>query len=236
MNGRLARGVIGFAIACGAVVVGPVIGGTAVAKADLLGAGPDINVVGIDLLGGTKSHGASARRATAAGVPAVSTVPRARSVVVRAEAPVTRVEPTVYPASLDSVAEAPAVGLGARAEAVPPAPQIPAAPPLSVPLPAGPVIAVPAPDAVTVPPTVEPGAAEHAPAERPSPAAEIPASFRVGYAENLRSATMSDLFVAALPGVAGLAGFTLVGAYAGYRQARSVQAALLAPVPTTVLL
>ena len=47
---------------------------------------------------------------------------------------------------------------------------------------------------------------------------------------------MSDLFVAAVPGVAGLAGFTLVGAFAGYRQARAVQAALLAPVPTRILL
>ena len=66
--------------------------------------------------------------------------------------------------------------------------------------------------------------------------ARIPDSFRVGYAEYLRAATTSDLVVAALPGVAGIAGFTLVGAYAGYRQARAVQRALLAPVPTRILL
>jgi hypothetical protein len=63
-----------------------------------------------------------------------------------------------------------------------------------------------------------------------------PDSFRAGYAEYLRSANTSDLVVAALPGVAGIAGFTLVGAYAGYRQARALRAALLAPVPTRVLL
>ena len=54
--------------------------------------------------------------------------------------------------------------------------------------------------------------------------------------EYLRAATTSDLFAAALPGVAGIAGFTLLGAYAGYRQARAVQAALLPPVPTRILL
>ena len=64
--------------------------------------------------------------------------------------------------------------------------------------------------------------------------APLPDSFRVGYHEYLRTASTSDLFVAALPGVAGIAGFTLVGAYAGYRQARGLQKALLAPVPTSV--
>ena len=66
--------------------------------------------------------------------------------------------------------------------------------------------------------------------------APVPDSYRTGYAEYLRSADTSDLFVAALPGVAGIAGFTLVGAYAGYRQARSLQRALLAPSPTSFLL
>ena len=42
--------------------------------------------------------------------------------------------------------------------------------------------------------------------------------------------------MAALPGVAGIAGFTLVGAYAGFRQAKALQRALLAPVPTRILL
>ena len=66
--------------------------------------------------------------------------------------------------------------------------------------------------------------------------ARVPDSFRIGYAEYLRSATTTDLFVAALPGIAGIAVFAIVGAYAGYRQARAVQAALLAPAPTRILL
>ena len=69
-----------------------------------------------------------------------------------------------------------------------------------------------------------------------SGAARIPDSYRVGYAEYLRSADTGDLFVAALPGVAGITGFTLVGAYAGYRQAKALQRALLAPAPTSFLL
>lgn len=64
----------------------------------------------------------------------------------------------------------------------------------------------------------------------------MPDSYRAGYAEYLRSASTGDLIVEALPGVAGIAGFTLIGAYAGYRQARAVQKALLAPAPTSILL
>jgi hypothetical protein len=66
--------------------------------------------------------------------------------------------------------------------------------------------------------------------------APIPDSYRAGYAEYLRSASTSDLLFEALPGVAGIAGFTLVGAYAGYRQAKALQRALLAPAPTSILL
>ncbi|WNG95280.1 hypothetical protein [Mycobacterium sp. ITM-2016-00318] len=64
----------------------------------------------------------------------------------------------------------------------------------------------------------------------------MPESYRAGYAEYLRSADTADMLVAALPGAAGIAGFTLVGAYAGYRQARTLQKALLAPAPTRILL
>jgi hypothetical protein len=45
-----------------------------------------------------------------------------------------------------------------------------------------------------------------------------------------------DILAAALPGVAGIAGFTLLGAFAGYRQAVGLQKALLAPVPTRIVL
>jgi len=106
------------------------------------------------------------------------------------------------------------------------APQLPQAP-AAVPLAAPP----PIPPTPAQPPQVNgPLAPSH------STAGRVPDSFRVGYDEYLRTATTTDLFVAAMPGVAGIAGFTLVGAYAGYRQARAVQRALLAPVPTSVLL
>ena len=143
------------------------------------------------------------------------------------------------------VAEAPTVALGTPVvDTVPAAPArpaspIPAAVPLSVPglFPAAPPVRSPVQEAFPVPPTVEPGLGRHlAPAESSPLPTKIPDSFRVGYAEYLRAASTADLFVAALPGVAGIAGFTLLGAYAGYRQARAVQAALLAPVPTSILL
>jgi len=237
MNGPLMRGAIGCAIACGAVVVGPSIAGIAVANAGLLGdAGPDINVLGVSVLGGAPKSGSATGRGQS--LPAVSTAPSAQSVVIRAKPPAVQPEPETSSATFDSVAAAPAAAIAApMAESVPATPQLPAAAPFIAPLPAGPVIDGPAPRAVPVPSTVEPGPAhELAPADRFSPPTKIAESFRVGYPEYLRSATMSDLLVAAVPGVAGLAGFTLVGAFAGYRQARAVQAALLAPVPTRVLL
>jgi hypothetical protein len=64
----------------------------------------------------------------------------------------------------------------------------------------------------------------------------VPDSYRAGYSEYLRSATTGDLLVAALPGVAGIAGFTLIGAYVGYRQARALQQALVAPVPARIVM
>jgi len=237
MNGPLMRGAIGCAIACGAVVVGPSIAGIAVANADVLGVGgPDINVLGVSVLGsGPKSGSATGRVPSLA---AVSTAPSAQSVVIRAKPPAAQAEPEISSATFDSVADAPAVAMAAPiVESVPAAPELPAAVPFVAPLPAAPVIDGPAPRAVPVPSTAEPGPGRQmAPAHRFSPPANIPESFRVGYAEYLRSATMSDLLVAAVPGVAGLAGFTMVGAFAGYRQARAVQAALLAPVPTRILL
>jgi hypothetical protein len=105
------------------------------------------------------------------------------------------------------------------------------------PLPAAPPVRSPAPEAVPVPATIEPGpGSQIAPADSYPPPTKIPDSFRVGYGEYLRAATTTDLFAAALPGVVGIAGFTLLGMYAGYHQARAVQAALVPAVPTQFLM
>ncbi len=148
-------------------------------------------------------------------LPRVSSAPVTRSVVIR-RAPQTQTR-----------ASAP--------EVVVAAPRSPAVVPL----------AVPPPDAAE--PDARPGAGAPVPPPRTprakdplrsgtSSPAPAPASFRAGYAEYLRSAATADLVVAALPGVVGIAGFTLAGAYAGYRHARAAHSALLAPVPTHLLL
>jgi hypothetical protein len=149
-------------------------------------------------------------------LPRVSSAPVTRSIVIRGA-----------PRSADNAARA------VVSPAVPQAPVIVAlaAPPPVAPEPVG----RPAPAAPPAPSPSAPQAKDPlAPSD--SGATPIPDSYRVGYAEYLRSATTDDLFMAALPGVAGIAGFTLVGAYAGYRQAKALQRALLAPVPTRILL
>jgi hypothetical protein len=136
------------------------------------------------------------------------------------------------------------VALGSHyIESVPqaPPPAAPAPVPVTVPLsvmpPAAPALDVPAPLGLPVTTTKQPGPSGRiGPADSLSPPKKVPDSFRVGYAEYLRAATTTDLLAAALPGAAGLAGFTVIGAFAGYRQAKAVQKALLAPVPTRVLL
>jgi hypothetical protein len=233
------------------MVAGPTIAGVAVAKADLLGVGPDIDVLGIDLLGSGQKKNAHASGRNAS-LPTVSTAPSTRSVVVRGKVPAAQAEPKVMPAaSFVTPAATPAVTSGApMVEAVPvapapAAPPIPAAVPLSGPLPlsgpapapAAPPMRSPAPGGIPITTTIVPGpGGQLAPADSYPRPIEIPDSFRVGYADSLRAATTADLFAAALPGVAGIAGFTLLGAYAGYRQAHAVQAALLPPVPTSILL
>lgn len=140
----------------------------------------------------------------------VSTAPSARTVVVR------RATGTVDPASaLPTGPRSPVVALAAP-------PDEPLEPE-SRPAPVGPR----SPAAARGKDPLAPGGAG---------AVRVPDSFRVGYAEYLRSADTGDLVVAALPGIAGITGFTLIGAYAGYRQAKALQRALLAPVPTSILL
>ena len=227
------------------MAAGPALSGAAIANAGLLGdLGPDIDVLGIDVSGNSSDKKSQLGRGP--NLPAVSTAPSTRNVVVRTRLPAAQASPEVVPAvSSVPVAVAPAIALGnPMVDAAPAAPAradspIPAAVPLAVSpaFPAAPPVRSPVREAFLIPPTVEPGPGRHvAPAESSPLPTKIPDSFRVGYAEYLRAATIGDLFFAALPGVAGIAGFTLLGAYAGYRQARAVQAALLAPVPTSILL
>ncbi len=238
----LNRNAIGLAIACGVFLMGPLSAGAAVAHADLTGlggGGSGIDVLGIDVLGGpAKKSGGGSGAAT----HAVSTAPSTRSVVIRAKPAVAQPESAPTPVvSTASMTETPAVALsappislpGPAAEELPPAP-----PPAAAPMPmTGPVLVPPRPDALPVPTTIESGPSRRmGPAQKLAPPMRIPDSFRAGYAEYLRKATTGDLIAAALPGVAGIAGFTLAGAYAGYRQAKAVQQALLAPVPTSILL
>ncbi|MGH3678146.1 MAG: hypothetical protein ACRDU5_20910, partial [Mycobacterium sp.] len=52
---------------------------------------------------------------------------------------------------------------------------------------------------------------------------------RLGYAEHLRTAGLSGLFGAALPGLAGILLFTLGGTAIGYRQARTGRMVRMTP-------
>ena len=231
----------GCAIAFAATIAGPATVGAAVANAGLLGdLGPDINVVGIDVSGkqGESHVGAVGRNARLA---AVSTAPSTRQVVIRATPAVAQAEPDVTEASFGSPSATPAVALsgpsGSDFAAAPVAPV-----PMSrmpAPAPTAPAITMPKPVALPATSTVAPGSGpvrEFAPSERLAPKGPIPATFRVGYAKYLRAADTTDLVFAALPGTAGIAGFVLVGAFVGYRQARTLQRILLAPVPTGFLL
>lgn len=236
------RSAIGTAIACGAFVAGPMCVGVALSNASGLGlggGGGDINVLGVDVLGGGTASG----NGRAARANSVSTAPSARSVVIRSKPAAAQTDSAAVAASFtEPLAPAATTPAAVYSEAVPaaPAPAAPAAPmaaPMAISPPAAPVIRPPAPQGVTIPSTSAPLPGRPlAPGTSPRPAGTLPDSFRVGYAEYLRTATNTDLLVAAVPGVAGIAGFTLLGAFAGYRQAKAVQTALLAPVPTRVLL
>ncbi len=72
------------------------------------------------------------------------------------------------------------------------------------------------------------GAAAETPAGRQAPPAEVgrnvgtpPASYRVGYAESLRSAGISQVVALAAPGLAGMLILTGLGGLVGYRQAKA---------------
>jgi len=215
-----------------------------IANADALGGiSPDINVLGIDVLGngnGKRSHTGTG----VTGLSNVSTAPSTRSVVIRDTSSAAQAKPEVSPVSavVTEGNSAPIASAAPIVDAVPATalgvtPPVPAAVPAPAKPPAAPAIRPAAPNALPIPATAEPRPGHsHVPAAtRPAPA-RIPDSFRVGYAEYLRAATTTDLVVAAVPGLAGIAGFTLIGAYTGYRQARAVQVALLPPVATRIFL
>jgi hypothetical protein len=247
MDGSLMRTAIGCAVAFGAFAVGPLSFGAAVADAGVLGiggGGDGVDVLGVDVLGGGSKKSGSG--GTVARASSVSTAPSARSVVIRTKPAATQPQSTTAPAAFTApAAQLPAVALGSRhVEDVPEAPPqvaatapVPVSAPALVIPPAAPALDLPVPQGLPVTTTKQPGPnGLIEPAEQFSPPTKIPESFRVGYAEYLRAATTTDLLAAALPGAAGIAGFTLIGAFAGYRQAKAVQMALLAPVPTRVLL
>ncbi|MGV0812711.1 hypothetical protein ABQF34_12185 [Mycolicibacterium boenickei] len=155
--------------------------------------------------GGAPRSGNVGRAPNLAPVP---TAPSSREIVVRSSPP-----------------KAPS----APAPAVPAAPVVPVVP-APVVVPAVPVIVAPAPSAPPV------GASPSAPSapNMPAPASEppspqplsvptVPESFRIGYADYLRTASTRDLLFAVLPGLGGMVLMTAAGGVVGFRQARAAQ-------------
>ena len=246
---RIRVAAVSCAIACGAMVAGPGVVGSAVASADGLFCN-DIDIFGHDdkksdhvgvvvgvgqpQFGGVS--GAGPRRFAprrAPNLPPVPTAPSTRSVVIptkqqggrqgtRAEhpesvpaapvAPAPVIVPPVVPPPPVVVPLAPAPAPSPLAPA--PSPLAPAPSPLA-----------PAPSPAAPPsPVIQQPRTNHqpAPADSPSPQT-IPEKFRVGYADYLRAADVTDLLAVALPGVAGILAFTAAGGVVGYRQARAAQ-------------
>lgn len=52
----------------------------------------------------------------------------------------------------------------------------------------------------------------------------IPDTFRIGYSDYLRTAEVSQIIAAAVPGVAGIVLLTTAGGFVGYRQAKAGRA------------
>ena len=228
---RIRVAAVSCAIACGTMVAGPGVVGSAVASADGL-FGIDIDIFGHDdkksdhvgvVVGvgqpqfggvsGAGPRGGGARRAP--NLPPVPTAPSARSVVIRAE----------HPASVPAAPVAPAPVIVPPVVRPPPV-VVPLAPaPAPSPLAPAPSPLAPAPSPLAPPsPVIQQPRTNHQPAlaDSLSPQA-IPESFRVGYADYLRAADVTDLLAVALPGVAGILAFTAAGGVVGYRQARAAQ-------------
>ena len=66
-----------------------------------------------------------------------------------------------------------------------------------------------------------PAARQPQPPVRGGEPGAVPASYRIGYVEYLRTAGMSQVAVLAVPGTAGIVVLTAIGGLVGYRQARA---------------
>jgi hypothetical protein len=152
-------------------------------------------------------------------LPPVPTAPGSREIVIRGE-------PTApAPAAPDPAAPAPAAPVVVPPVVLPPVVLPPVVvPPMMPPVPViGPVVPRPPevhPPSLTPPPRTD---------RQPAPVGElgpqgIPVSFRAGYADYLRAATVGDLAAVALPGTAGILVITALGGLVGFRQARAAQA------------
>ena len=115
----------------------------------------------------------------------------------------------------------------------PPAAAVPVIAPVPVPVPV-PVLVVPGPAAApqpAVPPPPPPAPTADRPAADADVAAGrdddrraapvVPAAFRAGYPDYLRTAAMTEIAGLALTGAAGLLGLTAAGGLVGYRQAKA---------------
>jgi hypothetical protein len=159
-------------------------------------------------------------------LPPVPTAPGSREIVIRAEprapAPAAPVPAAPAPVVAPPVVVPPIV--------VPPV----VVPPIVVP----PVVVPPMmPLAPAIGPEVAPPPQVHPPSLTPPPRADrqpapvgepgpkgIPVTFRAGYADYLRTATVGELAAVALPGTAGIFVITALGGLVGFRQARAAQA------------
>lgn len=143
----------------------------------------------------------------APGLAPVPTAPSSRTIVIRSTPP--------------KIPAAPAPVIAAPAAPVAPAPVVaPPAPVIAVPAPAAPPAGLPVagPSAPVIPvPRSEP------PVAQPLSVPAVPESFRLGYADYLRTASTSDLLFAVLPGLAGMLLMTAAGGAVGVRQARAAQ-------------
>ncbi len=238
-------------LTCGAMVAGPGIVGGAVASADLLGidldifdifchndkkcdhdndrrgvpgVGSNVPEVRINGIPGTEVPKRGLPGATGGGggvprsggtnrpsnLPPVPTAPGSREIVIRNA-----------PAAPAPAAPAPAAPVVVPPIVVPPVILSPMVPPAPV---IGPVVTPPPPE--VHPPSLTPSPRTD---RQPAPVGEfgpkgIPATFRAGYADYLRAATVGEVAAVAVPGTAGLFVITTLGGLVGFRQARAAQA------------